>query len=116
MLRDMVYGGLGNVGLTVELDDLKGLFRPKQFYDSKIKQRMERQPPAMNLSNHSVKESLNGNRLDQINFHIIISAACHFIIHQIERTSWQSVAISRIWNEVVIQVLLVIPVAIQEFF
>ncbi|KAK4823922.1 hypothetical protein QYF61_008308 [Mycteria americana] len=27
-------GGLGNVRLMVELDDLKGLFQPKRFYDS----------------------------------------------------------------------------------
>ena len=25
-------GGLGSVGLTVGLDDVKGLFQPKQFY------------------------------------------------------------------------------------
>ena len=27
-------GGLGSAGLTVGLDDLKGLFQPKRFYDS----------------------------------------------------------------------------------
>ena len=27
-------GGLGSAQLTVGLDDLKGLFQPKQFYDS----------------------------------------------------------------------------------
>ena len=29
-------GGLGSVRLTVGLDDLKGLFQPKRFYDSKL--------------------------------------------------------------------------------
>lgn len=29
-------GGLGSPGLTVVIDDLKGLFHPKEFYDSTI--------------------------------------------------------------------------------
>ena len=29
-------GGLGSVRFTVGLDDLKGLFQPKRFYDSVI--------------------------------------------------------------------------------
>lgn len=29
-------GGLGSTGLTVAIDDLKGLFQPKEFYDSTI--------------------------------------------------------------------------------
>lgn len=29
-------GGLGSVGLTVRLDDLKDLLQPKWFYDSMI--------------------------------------------------------------------------------
>ncbi|KAK4831021.1 hypothetical protein QYF61_014909 [Mycteria americana] len=33
-LRTWFSDGLGSVRLTVELDDLKGLFQPKQFYDS----------------------------------------------------------------------------------
>lgn len=28
-------GGLGSAGLTAELDDLRGLFQPEQFYDFK---------------------------------------------------------------------------------
>ena len=30
------FSGHGGVGLTVGLDDLKGLFQPKRFYDSMI--------------------------------------------------------------------------------
>lgn len=30
----MLYSELGNDGLMVELDDLKGLFKPTQLYDS----------------------------------------------------------------------------------
>ncbi|KAK4811384.1 LOW QUALITY PROTEIN: hypothetical protein QYF61_000568 [Mycteria americana] len=34
VLRERCSGGLGSAGLTVGLDDLKGLFQPKRFYDS----------------------------------------------------------------------------------
>ena len=38
-LGTWLSGGLGSVRLTVGLDDLKGLFQPKQFYDSKLHHR-----------------------------------------------------------------------------
>lgn len=36
-LRDMVTGGLGNAGLAVGLNGLRGLFQMKQFYDSVVR-------------------------------------------------------------------------------
>jgi len=38
-------GGLGSVRLTVGLDDLKGLFQPKQFYDSIPEQQFKNTEP-----------------------------------------------------------------------
>ena len=35
-LGTWLSGGLGSARLMVELGDLKGLFQPKRFYDSKL--------------------------------------------------------------------------------
>lgn len=36
MVAVLGFVGLGSVRLTVRLNDVKGLFRPKQFYDFMI--------------------------------------------------------------------------------